>query len=69
MNQWHRSLLDAVQAAMHRWVRIKSNMALGAYETFAAVATIADPVWPEPHSRNCCGLPSATAWLTAWTIP
>ena len=47
VNQWHRSLLDAVQAAMHRWIRIKANMALGAYEAFVAEAAIPEPIWPE----------------------
>jgi hypothetical protein len=47
VNEWHRSLMDAVQAAMHHWVRIKANMALGAYETFEVTAAISEPVWPE----------------------
>jgi hypothetical protein len=46
-NQWHRSLMDGVQLAMLRWVRIKANMALGAYEIFEAAATIPDPTWPD----------------------
>jgi hypothetical protein len=46
MNIWHQSLMDGVQRSMHRWVRIKANMALGAYEIFEAAATIPDPEWP-----------------------
>jgi hypothetical protein len=44
---WHRSAADAAEMAMTRWVRIKANMSLGAYETFVATANIPEPVWPE----------------------
>ena len=44
--QWHRSAAEAAEMAMKRWVRIKANMSLGAYEPFEASATIPDPVWP-----------------------
>jgi hypothetical protein len=47
VNAWHQSLMDAVQAAMVHWIRIKANMALGAYEAFEAVAAVPEPVWPE----------------------
>ena len=45
--EWHRSMAEAVERAMTRWIRVKANMALGAYEMFEASATIPDPVWPE----------------------
>jgi hypothetical protein len=47
VNEWHRSLMDGVEAAMHHWVRIKANMALAAYEICQATGTIPDPVWPD----------------------
>jgi hypothetical protein len=46
-NEWHRSALEAAQLAMQRWVRIKANMSLGAYEIFEAGSTISDPEWPD----------------------
>jgi hypothetical protein len=46
-NEWHRSLAEAAELAMTRWVRVKANMALGAYETFVAAGTIPDPQWPD----------------------
>jgi hypothetical protein len=49
---WHQSLMEAAQHAMHRWVRIKANMSLGAYEMFEAGAPIPDPVWPEVTFRH-----------------
>jgi hypothetical protein len=47
VNNWHQSAAAAAQYAMTRWVRVKANMALGAYEIFEAESTIPDPTWPE----------------------
>jgi hypothetical protein len=43
---WHRSQAEAAERAIERWVRVKSNKSLGAYEVFEASATIPDPEWP-----------------------
>lgn len=45
--EWHRSAALAAEAAMKHWVRVKSNMSLGAYEVFQASATIPEPTWPD----------------------
>jgi hypothetical protein len=45
--EWHRSAQDAAELAMKRWVRVKANTSLGAYEIFEAASTLLDPVWPE----------------------
>jgi hypothetical protein len=45
--EWHRSAAEAAEMAMKRWVRIKSNMSLGAYEVYEASATIPEPAWPD----------------------
>src|SRR4051794_19249266 len=47
VNGWHTSAASAAQCAMKRWVRIKSNMGLGAYEIFEAESSIPDPDWPD----------------------
>ena len=47
VNNWHRSAMEAAELAMTRWIRVKANMALGAYEIFEAASTIPDPTWPE----------------------
>ena len=49
VNEWHRSAMEAAERAMSRWVRVKANMGLGAYEMFEAASSIPDPTWPE-HS-------------------
>jgi hypothetical protein len=46
-NEWHRSAAEAAELAMTGWVRITSNMSLGAYEVFEATGDLPPPVWPE----------------------
>jgi N6-adenosine-specific RNA methylase IME4 len=47
INEWHRSAAEAAELAMTRWIRVRANMSLGAYEMFEAASTISDPKWPE----------------------
>jgi hypothetical protein len=49
VNEWHRSAQEAAERAIGRWIRMKANMPLGAYEIFEAPDSTPDPVWPE-HS-------------------
>jgi hypothetical protein len=44
--EWHRSAAEAAELAMRKWVRLKANMQLGAYEMFESQGTIPDPEWP-----------------------
>jgi hypothetical protein len=46
-NSWNDSALEAVQAARKGWIRIESNMSLGAYDIFLPSGTIPDPEWPQ----------------------
>lgn len=45
--EWHTSAAMAAQYAMKSWVRVKSNMDLGAYEIFEAAGSIPEPTWPD----------------------
>ena len=47
VNEWWRTAAEAATLAMTRWVRVKANMDLGAYEIFPATGTLQDPAWPE----------------------
>jgi hypothetical protein len=47
INEWHRSAAEAAELAIKRWIRVKANMALGAYEIFEAASTLPDPTWPD----------------------
>jgi hypothetical protein len=46
-NDWARSAREAAEMAMSRWLRMKSNRSLGAYEITVAESEMAEPVWPE----------------------
>jgi hypothetical protein len=45
--EWWRSAREATELAMHSWVRLKANTALGAYEIYTAAGNIPDPEWPQ----------------------
>jgi hypothetical protein len=45
-NDWARSAREAAEIAMNKWIRLKTNLNLGAYEIHVAESEIADPVWP-----------------------
>ncbi len=46
-NEWHRSAAEAAELAATRWIRVTSNMSLGAYEVFEATADWPEPIWPD----------------------
>jgi hypothetical protein len=45
-NPWHQSAAEAAELAMRMWIRIGSNMHVGAYEIFKAERELAEPEWP-----------------------
>jgi len=45
-NSWNASMLQAMQIAMTSWVRLQSNMSLGAYEVTRSTGIIEEPKWP-----------------------
>ena len=47
IDDWNRSALEAASMAESRWVRVASNMALGAYDVFEAQAGWPEPDWPD----------------------
>jgi hypothetical protein len=52
INEWHRSAAEAAERAMTCWLRIKADMALGAYAMFEASSTIPDPIWPTASLKD-----------------
>lgn len=46
-NRWNQSALDVARLAMTTWIRIKSNMTLGAYEAYPATVELPEPEWPD----------------------
>jgi hypothetical protein len=47
IDDWNRSALEAAAMAQTQWVRVASNMALGAYDVFIATAEWPEPTWPD----------------------
>ena len=46
MDQWSASALQIVNEYAGRWIRVSSNLALGAYEVFVTEAPFDPPIWP-----------------------
>src|SRR5262249_13693323 len=51
-DEWSRSALDAARLAESRWVRVRANMSLGAYEVDYATGPLPDPEWPDVAFRE-----------------
>jgi len=47
LDSWSESAVEAVKLASEGWVRVKSNMSLGAYEPFLACGELSEPEWPD----------------------
>ena len=48
LSEWSRSLTEAAEKAICKWVRVKANMSLGAYELWEAEnKALSEPEWPE----------------------
>jgi hypothetical protein len=45
--EWWRSAQEAAELAMTKWVRLKADMALGAYQLYEAASSIPEPEWPD----------------------
>jgi hypothetical protein len=52
VNEWHRSAAEAAARSMKCWLRVKADMALGAYAMFEASSTIPEPIWPTATLRE-----------------
>jgi hypothetical protein len=46
-NPWHQSLLNAIETAKQKWVRIESDRSAGIYQVFEALGALEEPKWPE----------------------
>jgi hypothetical protein len=49
-NEWYRSAQIAAEHATTCWVRVTSNMGLGAYEILKATGKFPEPEWPDGYS-------------------
>jgi hypothetical protein len=46
-NEWWRSAREAAELAMDRWIRVRADTNLGAYQMHEAEGRITEPTWPE----------------------
>jgi hypothetical protein len=46
-NAWWQSAREAAEMAMAKWLRMRANMSLGAYEITIAESEIPEPEWPQ----------------------
>jgi hypothetical protein len=51
-NAWNESALLAAQSAMDRWIRVRANHEVGAYEIDTPVGLLPDPQWPSLSFQN-----------------
>jgi hypothetical protein len=47
LDTWNSSALEAATMAQTRWVRVASNLHVGAYDIFTATADWPEPQWPD----------------------
>ena len=52
LDNWSRSAQEAAAMARDGWVRVRSNMNLGAYEVLRTSADIPEPEWPKETFRD-----------------
>ncbi len=52
LDAWNQSAHEAAQIAMEKWVRVKSNRSLGAYDIFESSGTLSEPAWPEVSFKD-----------------
>jgi hypothetical protein len=69
IDDWSRSAMDAANEAQTQWVRVVSNMHLGAYELFVASGQIAEPVWPDITFQEIIKLAFRDKMISDWNHP
>jgi hypothetical protein len=67
--EWPRSAREAAEKAMVRWIRMKANMSLGAYEITVAESVMADPVWPDLSFQELVRIAYRDRMITALDHP
>ena len=67
--EWWRSMREAAELSMHRWLRIKANMSLGAYDMFVAESAMSEPMWPEATYQDLIRLAFRDRLITSLDHP
>jgi len=51
-NVWHESAREAADLAVRRWVSMRANMSLGAYDIYQGAETLSEPQWPDKSMED-----------------
>lgn len=52
LDNWNRSAMEAAELATKSWVRVVSNMSLGAYDVLLPDGKFPEPEWPDVDFRT-----------------
>jgi hypothetical protein len=69
LDPWNTSALEAAEMARDRWIRMSSNMGLGAYEVFTATSELPEPEWPEMEFAQILEVAFKGHYITALDHP
>jgi hypothetical protein len=69
IDNWSRSAMDAADEAKSRWVRVTSNMSLGAYDVAVATAQVAEPAWPDISFQEIIKITFRDNMISDWNHP
>jgi hypothetical protein len=69
IDEWSRSALEAADEAKSRWVRVTSNMSLGAYEVSLAAGQVPEPDWPDNSMQEIIRIAFRDRMISDWSHP
>jgi len=69
IDAWSQSAMGACELAMNRWVRVASNMSLGAYDVYEATGELAEPAWPEVEFKELLRIGFGDRFITSLDHP
>ena len=51
-NVWHESAREAADLSIRRWISMRANMSLGAYDIYQGAETLSEPQWPDKSMED-----------------
>ena len=69
LDPWNASAHHAAALAVDKWVRVKSNRSLGAYEIAEPVANLPDPQWPDTNLEEIINTAFKGLFITSMDHP
>jgi hypothetical protein len=68
-DEWSKSALAAADEAKTQWVRVTSNMHLGAYDVAVASGQVANPSWPDITFQEIIKIAFRDKMISDWDHP